>query len=719
MQNPKHEPIEAERRERVAILGGGPAGLVAALSLTDTEGLRKRYDVTVYQVGWRAGGKCATGREPPTNRILQNGSHYIFGCYANALRLLRRTYEELNERGNHEFGTFEEALRPVSFIVAQQKSGDQTLDWRVQLPTNSQPPGKGGVWLPLWCYTEMALKFLFQMLFGWKALNRVDGFLSALPQKHPRLAALLDRLLHGWTQIYQAFGTVVLAVLWGGLRLLSGGRERALRLVAANFRFWRGFWRVVLRPFQKRSIKALRLWIMADLSTTLGIGAIDDGVFGHTGFDGLDQWDFRQWLLRHGADEQSVDSPLVWTWYNSIVAFERGDPRAPNISAGATVRGLVRAGLSYEGAFTYQLADEVGDSVIAPMCKLLEERGVRFEYFHRVRRLEPDEESGVIRRVWLERQVKLAHGASTYRPFHPVDGAPCWPLRPDYSQIDRAWGLERNPHPMEDYDLESFYTTWKGEEYPIEHGADFDRVIFAMPIGTIPFACSEIVAARSSWETMVREIKGVETQSLRLWFNVGLKGLGWPYPHPILSNHVQPFTTWEDNSLLMNGETWPPGEIPRAISSVFGSLVAPDYPPGPEDHDYPSKQSEQARANALFFLRNQVGTLWPGAARPDDPAHIEWKKLVDIHEAEGEARFDFQHITANSGPLARYTMAYAGTNGVRLAPDESGYANLAIAGDWTRNGIYIGSVEGAVVAGMLAARSISGRPTDIVNEPFA
>jgi uncharacterized protein with NAD-binding domain and iron-sulfur cluster len=37
--------------------------------------------------------------------------------------------------------------------------------------------------------------------------------------------------------------------------------------------------------------------------------------------------------------------------------------------------------------------------------------------------------------------------------------------------------------------------------------------------------------------------------------------------------------------------------------------------------------------------------------------------------------------------------------------------NLALAGDWTRNGICGGSVEAAVTSGKLAAKALSGHPS--------
>ncbi|EJZ12597.1 FAD-dependent oxidoreductase, partial [Mycolicibacterium vaccae] len=50
------------KRRRVAILGGGMAGLSAAWRLSEP-GWQKRFEsVTVYQRGWRLGGKAASSR---------------------------------------------------------------------------------------------------------------------------------------------------------------------------------------------------------------------------------------------------------------------------------------------------------------------------------------------------------------------------------------------------------------------------------------------------------------------------------------------------------------------------------------------------------------------------------------------------------------------------------------------------------------------------------
>ena len=51
-----------ERPRRVVILGGGLAGLTAAYELTRTAEQRQSFEVTVYQMGFRLGGKLASSR---------------------------------------------------------------------------------------------------------------------------------------------------------------------------------------------------------------------------------------------------------------------------------------------------------------------------------------------------------------------------------------------------------------------------------------------------------------------------------------------------------------------------------------------------------------------------------------------------------------------------------------------------------------------------------
>src|SRR5215470_16647083 len=78
---------------RVAVIGGGCAALTAAFELSRPEH-RGRYRITVYQQGWRLGGKGASGRGP-AGRVEEHGLHVWMGWYENAFRILRECYGEL------------------------------------------------------------------------------------------------------------------------------------------------------------------------------------------------------------------------------------------------------------------------------------------------------------------------------------------------------------------------------------------------------------------------------------------------------------------------------------------------------------------------------------------------------------------------------------------------------------------------------------------------
>ena len=48
--------------EKIAILGGGVSSCMTALALTEQQDWQEKYDITIYQVGWKLGGKGASGR---------------------------------------------------------------------------------------------------------------------------------------------------------------------------------------------------------------------------------------------------------------------------------------------------------------------------------------------------------------------------------------------------------------------------------------------------------------------------------------------------------------------------------------------------------------------------------------------------------------------------------------------------------------------------------
>ena len=49
-------------KKKIAILGGGMSSLTTAFELTRLPDWQERYEIVVYQLGFRLGGKGASGR---------------------------------------------------------------------------------------------------------------------------------------------------------------------------------------------------------------------------------------------------------------------------------------------------------------------------------------------------------------------------------------------------------------------------------------------------------------------------------------------------------------------------------------------------------------------------------------------------------------------------------------------------------------------------------
>ena len=72
-------------RRRVAVVGGGFAGLAAGVALAD-----RGHEVVVLEAKRRLGGRAYSFRDAATGAIVDNGQHAMMGCYAHTLAFLDR-----------------------------------------------------------------------------------------------------------------------------------------------------------------------------------------------------------------------------------------------------------------------------------------------------------------------------------------------------------------------------------------------------------------------------------------------------------------------------------------------------------------------------------------------------------------------------------------------------------------------------------------------------
>src|SRR5579864_8792444 len=133
--------LSAQKPIKVAIVGGGCSSVTAAFELSRPEH-KGKYEITIYQLGWRLGGKGASGRGP-ADRIEEHGFHVWFGFYENAFRLMRECYAELNrDRRKCRIADWRDAFFPAPFVGLSTRAGDTSFSTFVSyLPPAEGLPG--------------------------------------------------------------------------------------------------------------------------------------------------------------------------------------------------------------------------------------------------------------------------------------------------------------------------------------------------------------------------------------------------------------------------------------------------------------------------------------------------------------------------------------------------------------------------------------------------
>ena len=179
---------------RVTIIGGGCAAMTAAFELTRPEH-QGHFAVTVYQQGWRLGGKGASGRGP-AGRIEEHGLHLWMGWYENAFRILRECYTELT--GDPD--AWRAAFTPASLVSVTDHTPDgRWIPWMRAFPAAPGMPGDPPTAQERWTvrdYVSRTLALLRTLFEGVRL--RLDG--TSSPEAGPGSAAdgalgALDRLV--------------------------------------------------------------------------------------------------------------------------------------------------------------------------------------------------------------------------------------------------------------------------------------------------------------------------------------------------------------------------------------------------------------------------------------------------------------------------------------------------------------------------------------------
>lgn len=684
-------------KKQIAVLGGGAASLFAVWDLVHSD--PEAYDITVYQMGWRLGGKGASGRNPKLgNRIEEHGLHLMFGFYENVFRVIREAYGEHYTKHpdlwRHFFQTAETEVAMINFLDAAKTTWEP---WIVPYPDEgSESPGDPGH------NSENSIGRIIQNLLRWIAGTihpRVDN-VTAIVDEAIGVAVGLNGLRSlidvGHSAVLHAFKSVAHYVEaeimpWSDVARVfvqhSGSDESASDELADDIRRF-DFLVDNILDHTRKSLIPERVKGLVRFATAVARGLFVD-LFsrGKTNWFELDEWDFGDWIKRHGGDP---DSPVVWGLYDAVFGtYSR-------IGAGAILQSSMKAAFLFRGGAIYKMYAGMGDTIFTPLYRALEKRGVKFEFFNRVEQLRLSDDKSAVQWVVLERQVELKN--ARYNPLvevpvqiGPLKKLECWPSEPMWDQItddDRA-RVEGK------LDLENYWIPPAPErQYVLEQGRDFDAVILGISVAALPALCPQLLAEDAAFADHVSRLAPATTatQAFQLWWDKKPES-----PRPIVVPYDEPYDTVADMSHLLPAE---PGSAKLDGIHYLCSAIKESSPVPPRTQTaYPAALRDAGKRQALAWMNDRARVLWKDS--------FEWSQLHDPADRTGEARFDAQYLNTPINLSDRYVLPVPQSYAYRLMSNGTKFTNLYITGDWIRTSLSVGCLEAAAMSGMQAARAVS------------
>ena len=693
----------------MAIVGGGCAGLSAAWQLAK----QPNYEIHLYEGSWRLGGKGASVRAED-GRILEHGLHLWLGCYENAFRMMRECYAQVERRswgpdareadGRLMHGCMDDAFLAEPHVGVAIPRPTGWTAWSGLFPPENGLPGEpldpGSNPFTLASYLLRCLNLLKTLMHSVIARPSQDapGYLrpdqrsraddelefnlvldaaQSAPMVIERMAQILRTgTLTGAAVILQAVTIIEIALQQ--LNFVRQVNDTILNLMEAIASQTRKLLKDVVAVDQDVRTKTE----IIDLVLTIAVGLFRDRVLlDERGLDAINQFDYREWLLLHGATRSCVESPFLKGIYDFVFAYRGGQKDRPDLAAGVALRGALRMFLTYRGSMFWHLRSGMGDTVFAPLYRVLQTgtrvdaegnetkvSSVQFHLCHTLTSVEFSAKGGtqtVASLVFaLPGDRALIDAAST----RALDRHGRWP---DFNQSRFAGG---------------------GTSPPVEiHcGEDFDVVVLA--IGVDDFR--SIVLGRAStrgstvlrrWQKMCKHITTVGTRSAQVWLYKDLESLGWYRGPGVITALDTTYDTWADMTHTLPSEDFP--HRVRSVGYFCGTIPDREIASAQAQPEVLEKEAE-SDLRTLLECFNVCG-VWPMLAEGDVAA---------------------AHISVNFKGSERYTQSRPGSLEYRISPLDRTVENLSIAGDWTACGLDAGCVEAATMSGMIAAYALSGTP---------
>jgi uncharacterized protein with NAD-binding domain and iron-sulfur cluster len=712
----------SKARKRVAIIGGGCAGIAAAWQLAKNP----EYEVSVYERSGRLGGKGESQRAAD-GRILEHGLHVWLGFYENAFRMMRECYQEVEKRnwgprskdeeGRLAHGSFEDAFFAEPHIGVTGHTSGQNVVWSGFLPPEKGLPGD-----PIDADTNpfTLANYLLRSVHLLKALmlsviahpaedvpgaarpearstldETIDLDFSLDPTRSPELLieSIAGRVRDGALTIAAAMLQAV--TIFENILQDLNHSPQAVGSVLHLMTALAGQTRKQLRDLVAIDEKLRWKTEIIDIVMTIAVGLYRDRVLlGSKGLDAINDIDYREWLLKHGATKTALRSRFITGIYDLVFAYENGDRTKPRLAAGVALRGALRMFFTYRGAMFWRMRSGMGDAVFAPLYKvmMLSDRKdprsgaklspVTFHFLHELSQVTFDMTDS--KRRFVTELRFTTPGGDVRESAGVLDHFGCWP-------------------------------EGKGDRKPISQGErilkvedDFDAVIFATGLEDF----SEIANGKKGkgivedkapppWRrALTSRRQTVATKAAQVWLADDLEELGWYRGPAVVAALGLPFDTWADMTHTLPSErAWRDAQrSPKAgrasaarLSAVAARSVAYFCGVLSEEEIKKGEHRDVKLEESLGYLLEGMSRLWPAAAR-------DATKLKPLQH----------HVQSNVAGSGRYSLSLPGTIRNRLSPLDRSVLNMTVAGDWTACGLDAGCVEAAVMSGMLAAHAITG-----------
>ena len=628
--------------EKIVIIGGGMAGLTAAFELSDPD-LADKFDITIYQMGWRLGGKCATGRNQSKHmRIEEHGIHAFAGSYYNALVMMKKTYDELNRPASHPLPNFETAFpkkrssfmwdyhdnkmkkwvsyfpeRPLNYSTAAEletlATEQSTLEHWVATVTKvlqffiPKPPE-----ISVTPSAKFITKFLDEVSVFENNLVRFEAgdfdaitippmWLETLEtidsdtigpliisNPGPGIPAIINPVEMPETQFFEKTdqsGLFILSQQDGTGRLLSPQADGVESITAGTdiapltavdkgtwfsppeddgtipWDLYKGMLRKTPR-LPTTTDKDRRGLDRIEFLQVILRGVRDDNLE-KEGFSKVDDEDFDAWLKRHGASPELMRSPLVTTTMFVTYQFPDGDlTRKPKMSASSFVQWILRT-TSYLDAAYYLFEAGSGETLITPLHDVLKARGVKIELFHELTDIELNSDGTEAAKIDFNVQARSIGG--NYDPHLRVKGLKVWPNEPLYDRLEAGEALKT-------VDLEA-PNAIKGQHKSLKQGADFDKVILAIPPRAIEGSAPTLFNSAPAWKNLSK-MAMTATQSMQLWLNKPIEELSLHSESFFVSgNYRSGLHGIAEFYDILQYEDWPAATPPKGLVYFSGVMT--------------------------------------------------------------------------------------------------------------------------------------------------